>query len=236
MTDYDLVLYDKKFQCAHCDHEFKSKKVRMRHSHPIKRDSDFCVHYENQSENPILYHVVVCPECGFSFNDNFRKSVPDYIQQRIQEKITANWTPKDYTGVRTVREAISTYKLAIYTADIREESHCVLAGLSLRLAWMYRFQKNKTNEERFLHLALNEYELSFEEADYLNTDMSELKILYLIGELYRRLGEPNHALRYFSKVVEHPLKSTDPQMVRAARDQWQNMRDDMKKQRAAQKG
>jgi uncharacterized protein (DUF2225 family) len=63
--------------------------------------------------------------------------------------------------------------------------------------------------------------------------MSEIKLTYLIGELHRQLGDYNQALRYFSRVVEHPMKASEPQMVRTARDQWQMMREEMKRQREA---
>lgn len=231
MSRLDTILYDKKFTCTHCGYEFTSKKTRLRRSHPYKRDPDFCEHYEDHAENPILYHVVVCPQCGYSFNDQFRKEVPPQLEQLIEEKITANWTKKDYTGIRSIPEAIATYKLAIFAANIRREPHCILAGLCLRLAWLYRYQKKKEHEKRFLELALKEYEASYEQGDYMRAGMSEIKLTYLIGELHRQLGDYNKALRFFSKVIEHPLKANEPQMVRAARDQWQNMREDMKRQR-----
>ncbi|MFE4199117.1 DUF2225 domain-containing protein [Aneurinibacillus aneurinilyticus] len=228
MSRLDTILYDKKFTCPHCEHHFTSKKTRLRRSHPIKRDPDFCEHYDDHSENPILYHIVVCPRCGYSFNDQFRKEVPTQLQQLTEEKITANWTQKDYTGIRTIPEAVATYKLAIFAAGIHHEPHCVMAGLCLRLAWLYRYQNKKPEERRFLTLALGEYEASYQEGDYMRAGMSEIKLIYLIGELHRQLGDYNQALRFFSKVIEHPLKVNEPQMVRAARDQWQNMREDMK--------
>jgi uncharacterized protein (DUF2225 family) len=231
MSRLDTVLYDKKFTCAHCEYSFTSKKNRLRRSHPYKRDPDFCEYYEDQAENPILYHVIVCPRCGYSFNEQFRKEVPPQIEQRIQEKITNNWTPKDYTGIRTIPEAVATYKLAIFTADIRKEPHCVIAGLCLRLAWLYRYQKKEKKEKRFLQLALSEYEASYQQGDYVRAGMSEIKLTYLIGELHRQLGDYNQALRYFSRVVEHPMKASEPQIVRMARDQWQMMREEMKRQR-----
>jgi uncharacterized protein (DUF2225 family) len=234
MDPLDNILYDKKFICAHCQHSFASKKVRLRRGRPYRRDPDFCEHYENHVENPTLYHVVVCPECGYSSNESFRKEVPPQIEHLIEEKIAANWTKKDYTGARNIPEAIATYKLAIFTAGVRKETHCVLAGLCLRLAWLYRYQKKQTEEERFLRLALGEYEESYQTADYIKSGMSELMILYLLGELHHQLNDPGEALQYFSKVVEHPLKANDPQMVRLARDQWQTMREDMKKQRGAE--
>lgn len=234
MSRLDTVLYDKKFTCTHCENQFTSKKTRLRRSHPYKRDPDFCEYYEDQAENPILYHVVVCPRCGYSFNEQFRKEIPPQLEALIEEKITANWTEKDYTGIRNIKEAVATYKLAIFSATLRHEPHCVLAGLCLRLAWLYRYQKKEAEELRFIELALHEYESSYEQGDYVRAGMSELKLTYLIGELHRQTGDYTKALRFFSRVIEHPLKANEPQMVRAARDQWQNMREDMK--RAKDKG
>lgn len=233
MDNHDSVLYDKKFECAHCGHSFSSKKTRLRKSHPFQRDSDFCEHYENHAYNPILYHVVVCPRCGYSFNDQFRKHALPQIEGQIEEKITKNWTAKNYTGVRTIPEAIAAYKLTIFTANVRKEPHCVVAGLCLRLAWLYRYLKNESNEQRFLNLALTEYENSYTQGDYARAGMSELRLIYLIGELYRRTGDNGKALRYFSRVVEHPMRSSEPQIVNFARDQWQTMREEMKRARAA---
>jgi hypothetical protein len=50
-----------------------------------------------------------------------------------------------------------------------EKKNAVSAGLSLRLAWLYRAGKNEEQEKRFLGIALNAYEESFIHSDFAAT-------------------------------------------------------------------
>jgi hypothetical protein len=50
--------------------------------------------------------------------------------------------------------------------------------------------------------------------------MSEMKVLYLLGELYRRLEEHNKAIKFFSLVLEHKNKNLETGIVKMARVQW----------------
>ena len=52
----------------------------------------------------------------------------------------------------------------------------------------------------------------------------EAKVMYLIGELHRRLGNDNEALRWFTEMIgRHKKKS--PQLVKMARERWQFIRE-----------
>ena len=53
----------------------------------------------------------------------------------------------------------------------------------------------------------------------------ENKLMFLIGELYRRLGEAKTAVKWFSRVV-NDKKIVDAAMIRASRDMWQQVRND----------
>ncbi|MGW6662291.1 MULTISPECIES: DUF2225 domain-containing protein [Peribacillus] len=45
-----------------------------------------------------------------------------------------------------------------YCGALKKEKHIILAGICLQIAWLYRINKNKEQEERFLRFALKEYE------------------------------------------------------------------------------
>ena len=59
--------------------------------------------------------------------------------------------------------------------------------------------------------------------------MSEVKVLYLLGELSRKLGNNGKAASFFSKVIEQ-RESTEKQILEMARDRWHELRENKKDQ------
>ena len=76
-----------------------------------------------------------------------------------------------------IDEAIETYKLAYLSAMLKKEKFITLAGLTLRIAWLYRDKGAKDEEKRFLTIARNFYNASYSEGDYAGTQMSETRVL-----------------------------------------------------------
>ena len=212
--------YAKKVTCLYCHHDFKGLRVRSRFAIPYQIDSDFCTHYRFGNYVPYYYYVDVCPSCGFAFTEEFTDKFAPGTRELIQAKVGAQWDKRDYAHVRNVQAAIECYKLAIYAGTLKQERHVAMAGLCLRLAWIYRTEQNVEQEQRFLALALNEYEESYKRSDFNSTKMTEMKVLFLCGELSRRLGQYNKAISYFSRVVEHPDAGDEIKMVNMSREQW----------------
>lgn len=237
MIDKVSALYNKTSICRHCQAAFSTKRVRSGTLAMVNRDSDFCTRFTDQSLNPILYTVSVCPQCGFASTDQFTEKLAPWQKQAVDEQISAKWTPKDFGSIRHIAEAAVSYKLAIYAAELTDQPHSVKAGLYLRLAWLYRFQENSTEETRFIGMAVDEYELSYIHSDYTRGDkeMSEVRLLYLIGELYRRLEKYDLAIRYFGKALEFRNRSLESGILRMAQDQWQLAREEYKEKKQEQK-
>lgn len=220
-----VPLYDKKYTCSMCENSFTTKKVRSRFVKVIRFDTDFAPLYADGFENPNLYYINVCPDCGYSFTDDFSRYFPPGAKQVIQEKICSQWVPHNYGAERTSREAVNTFKLAAYSSMLKKEKHIVTAGLYIRIAWLYRSSENQDQEIRFLKLALKEYTESYSTGDYKGTQVSELRLMYLIGELSRRVGQTQDAVRFFSRVIEKQKQSVEPQIVELAKERWQEMRE-----------
>lgn len=222
-------LYDKKYNCTMCEHPFTTKKVRSRFVKVLSYDTDFAPLYAEESVNPNLYHVSVCPGCGFSFTDEFSTYFPPGSKKGISDKICSKWVPHDFGIERTIQEAMNTLKLGAYCSLLKKEKHIVTAGLYIRLAWLYRLQQEKEKQEiRFLKLALAEYTESFSTGDYKGTQVSELRLMYLIADLSRRTGNSQDAVRFFSRVIEKQRQSVEPQIIQMAKDRWQEMREEQK--------
>ncbi|MYL33755.1 DUF2225 domain-containing protein [Pontibacillus yanchengensis] len=221
-------LYDKSIACPFYSFSYTTKKARSRFIRPIHTDTDFCTTYKHEAINPLYYTVAVCPQCGYSFTDQFSSLFPQSSTTNIQHKIVDQWSFQNYSLERTRTESINTFKLAIYTANLKKEKPIVLAGLYIRLAWLYRETENHLEEARFMRLAEQGYRKSYEEDDLTHTEMTTIRVLYMIGEINRRLGNAHEAIQFFSKVVDKRKAAFDPKIVDMARDQWYKTREDYK--------
>jgi len=218
--------YEKKLTCIYCTKPFNTLRVRSRFSIPYQIDSDFCPHFREGNYNPHFYFVNVCPECGFAFSEEFSDQFPKGTKEIIRAQITGHWIKRSFGQVRNIHQALEAYKLAILAGSLKEEKYAVIAGLCLRLAWLYRSENNSEQEKRFMGMALNAYEESFVHSDFADTSMSEIKVLFMIGESSRRLGQYPKAVSYFSKVVQHKDAKDEQKIVNMAREQWRVTREE----------
>jgi uncharacterized protein len=220
--------FDRNIDCIHCKHKFTTKKLRSRFIKVTEYDTDFRPHYESDDVNPLFYNIFVCPECGFSFSDDFTKTFAPGTKQLIEEKVSSKWTSRHYGDERTIDDAINTYKLAGYCATLKKEKHIVSAGIYLRIAWLYRQKDNKEQEIRFLKLSRQEYLESYSTDDFKGTQVSEIRLFYLAGELSNRIGDIKGAAKYFSMVIEKQKQAVETKLVEMARERWQEIRDGQK--------
>ncbi|MFF5995907.1 DUF2225 domain-containing protein [Lysinibacillus sp. KU-BSD001] len=216
--------YEKKMDCLNCKKSFPTLKVRSKFIKVASSDSDFQPIYADENVQALYYNVFVCEHCGFSFTEDFTKYFAPGIKEQIDEQITKKWVHHDFNGERTVFQAIQAYKLALLCADIKKEKSVAKAGLALRLGWLYRSLKNAGQEQRFLKIARDQYMESFSTEDYASTQMSGVRIMYMIAELSRRLGDNENATRFFSKVIENQRTGGEAKLVEMAKEQWELMR------------
>jgi len=216
-------LYQISVACIHCRREFQTSRVRPSFKKPVKTDTDFCLHFKDGNENPEFYVVRVCPHCGFASTDSFSQQLSARQRTHFEEKVSSSWQTRDFGGKRTLAEAMHVYKLALLTAQIIGERDRVVAGILHHIAWLYRYQGDQEGELRFLRYALEAYIRVFETE---GLEMNSARLMFLIGELHRRLKEYPQAVRWFSKVI-NDKRIMDAGMIRACRDGWATVRDDM---------
>ncbi|WP_037291268.1 DUF2225 domain-containing protein [Saccharibacillus sacchari] len=207
--------------CVCCELTFQTSRVRPSFKQTIRRDSDFCAHYKN--ENPDFYVVRVCPHCGFAFTENSAAKLTPDQRKLFEEKVGATAKKKNYEGKRTLEAALETYKLALICAQVIKDKERIIASLLHHIAWLYRYAGNQEQEIRFIGFARDSYVRVYEtEAAGPN----DARLMFLIGELCRRLEEFNEAVRWFSRVI-HDQRIMDAGMIRASREQWATLREDM---------
>ncbi|NMO95600.1 DUF2225 domain-containing protein [Paenibacillus lemnae] len=214
-------LYKINVTCINCEHSFETSRVRPSFKKAILSDTDFCGYYKN--ENPDYYVVRVCPECGFASTENSAASLTEVQKSAFVKQIGNRWIERDFGGQRSLEDALETYKLALLCAQSTGEKDRILASLLHHIAWLYRYQGNQEQEQRFLTYSLDAYVRCYE---LEGTTGSDARLLYLIGEINRRVGRYSEAVQWFSRVVQDK-KIMDSAMIRASREQWALLREQM---------
>ncbi|WP_421662592.1 DUF2225 domain-containing protein [Lysinibacillus telephonicus] len=226
--------YEKKVDCLCCKKTFPTYKVRSKSIKVDHTDTDFCPIYSDSNVNALFYNIFVCEHCGFSFTEDFSKYFAPGTREVIEEQITKKWVPRSFNGERTIDQAIESYKLAFVSGMLKKEKAVSLAGLALRIGWLYRSLKNEEQENRFIKIARDQYIESFSTEDYKGTQMSDTRIMYMIAELSRRIGDLDDATRFFSKVIESQrIDGGEAKLVDLAKEQWQLVREQREKERSA---
>lgn len=219
-------LYSINVTCVQCGLEYTTSRVRPSFKKPTRTDTDFCAYYKE--ENPDFYVVRVCPECGYASTEHSTDKLTDKQKLEFASRIGNRWVRRDFGGKRSLEDAIEVYKLALLCSQVIGEQERLIASLLHHIAWLYRYQGNVEQEHRFLGYSLESYIRVFETE---GVGANDARLLYLIGEINRRLGRFNEAVQWFSRVVRDE-KIVDAAMIRASREQWQLIRQQMEEEGA----
>lgn len=221
------VLYTVSKICCVCDKKFLVTKVRSRLI-KLGQDTDFCTYYKHI--NPYYYSVWVCQHCGYAAQDNHFGAIASAKASTISQILTDKAMDMNYCLERTREQAANAYKLAIVFAKMEKLPASKLAGLHLRLAWLYREARLDAEEHTNLSLAAAYYEQALQRERLPVGKMTETTLAYLVGELLRRTGRLHQSLPYFNKVIATPQAKLEKRILVMARDAWQAVRADLKRQ------
>lgn len=223
------LLYVVEKDCPICQQKFPVTKVRNR-MRMLKQDTDFCTYYDGL--NPYYYVVWVCPHCGYAAQDSHFSELTNAAIEKIQAFLKGKKVSIDFGGERTLEQALKTYKLAIFYAEMINSLPSQLGGLYLKLAWLFREANRKEEEKLALTKAVENYDLALMKETLPIGNMSEMTLIYLVGELMHRIGKYEDALTYLSKVVNSPQARQEKRVLDMARDMWHQVRDEIKEKQA----
>lgn len=214
-------LYDKKLVCLYCGRKFTSKQVRLSQTKVLKQDSDYCTYY--QGENPVFYDVFICPHCGFAFTKSFSKLTPQKKEIVKNEYIRKLSNVPQLCGKRDIHQAVRAMELGALASYIINENKVITGNLFLRTAWLYRYQEDMENERKYLELALRFYLDAYQNGDSRDAVMPEHQLLFLIGDIYARLGRYSEAAKMFSMLLSD--KNAPPKIRARATEAWNQYKD-----------
>jgi len=210
-------IYDKKVVCPVCGSETKIKAPKKGSFRMLKKDSDLMQNYEGV--NPLFYGIEFCNECGYASLPAYFNTIRENQKNLIINNVSLKWKKNLYPDEYTVDVAIKQHKLALLNAVVKESLPSEKALICLRISWFYRMKEDNENERRFQEQCITAFEQAYMSENLPVGGLDNWTLLYLIGELYRRIGNNEKASSYFSQVLTSTgAPSKIKEMVRDARD------------------
>lgn len=208
--------YEKEVMCPVCDNKISVRVVKSKYIRIKSRDSDFMIRYNGP--NPLLYDVWLCTKCGYAAQSSKFEAISDAQVKVIKEQITKKWNyTREYPFPYTVDTAIELHQLALLTSMVKKDKDSEKAHLCLKTAWLYRIKGDQENENKFLTRSLDQFLKAYEYERLPVAGLNEPSLMYLIGELYRRLDDNASALKWFSNVIVS--RDVSPRIKDMAREQ-----------------
>lgn len=190
MTTLHLI----ELTCPVCDSEFRSQTVVATNGFGGKR-TDF--HERAAGMQPLPYFVHLCTHCGYAgVARDFSEDV--HPSELLKEQVWNELAP----ALRSSLPSGSLkYEHAAKVAAWQGSEPRYLADLYLRAAWCC-VDEGDTEAERFFrrHAAWS-FAAALDEYDGVPPDERAV-ITYLIGELWRRIGDNERAESWFERVAE----------------------------------
>lgn len=198
MTEFSA----KSLTCPCCANEFETKLVV---GFQIgAKDSDFCPRYLDGNPLPAFLHV--CPKCGFvGFESDYRELTKESDLERVKTLLDGfHWQEgQDLGGAERYRRAAL---IGIYSG----KRSAVVADLYLQATWCSRMEgEDDDDQKNARRKAIKYFELAIAANEFSPDDLPVVD--YLLGELNRRLGDKEKALKHFDKLDDHG--EVDPWLI-----------------------
>jgi uncharacterized protein (DUF2225 family) len=224
MSDPNILnhLFDKQVICPVCDSHFKTKTVKSKSPRVMAKDSDFFVRYS--VVNPYFYDVCICNSCGYAAMKSDFEKLKSHKKELVLSNVTPKWKPREYPDILDEKLAIERYKLALLNAMLINLPDSTKAMISLKIAWMNRLLDDTTQETLFLKQALEGFNDAYTREILPIYGLQRDSLMYLLGELNRKLGNYQNALLWYSKTIVSTNSSYKiKEMARVGKDLIKNI-------------
>ena len=197
--DPDGYIAKRKYECPVCGMNFESWFIRSAKVRLIGSDSDLRPHYE--PFDPLYYDVTFCPECGYAAMSSTFNTLTDNQVGLIRDAISEKYIKKIYPQMYTLADAIERYKMALFCSIVKKSRSSERAMLCLKLSWLERENHNSDAEREFAENALTGFLMAYQNESPPIAGLDEPTLIYLLGELSRRIGKLTDAMNFISKVL-----------------------------------
>ncbi len=208
-------------ECPLCEKTFPATKVRSK-LRLIRQDSDFNMIYEQI--NPLYYAILMCPHCGYAAQENTFSEITEKHANIIRDFLNTCTVKIDYANDRSREQAILLFKLAIFFSELISNKSSRIAGLYLRLGWLYREAKDTQKENMALAKALEHYEITIAKEAFPIGNMNDIMADYLIAQLQFLLGKYDQAAASFSRLISKPSAKAEKRIYELSKDTWNEIK------------
>jgi uncharacterized protein (DUF2225 family) len=191
-------------RCPICDTGFRSQSVVSTNSFGGKR-TDF--HERAAGTQPLPYLIHMCQRCGFSGSER-DFSEESEISPVLKEHVWNELAPSIAGGNVAGSEK---YEAAAKVAEWQGMEPRHVADLLLRAAWCCVDEGDSEAERFFRRKSGWKFEEALSTFDGVARDERAV-LTYLVGELWRRVGDTRQAIEWFNRVAN--------EIVDAATQQW----------------
>lgn len=196
--------------CPVCGNSFNSQAVATTNALGGKR-TDF--HDLAAGIQPLAYLVHMCGECGYSGEER-SFSEEGEVSPKLKEYVLNELAPK----VALTTTGSGKYEAAAKVAEWQGLEARSIADLLLRAAWCCVDEDDVEAERYFRRHAAWLFERALSQFDGV-TEEERAVLTYLVGELWRRIGDLRQARTWFEKVPDEVLDSESQEWIVAAAEQ-----------------
>lgn len=196
--------------CPICGNSFQSQAVVTTNAFGGKR-TDF--HERAAGTQPLAYLIHMCDECGYSGGErdfNHEAEISPLLKEHVLNELAPAVTPSTAGSAK--------YEAAAKVAEWQgmEERH--IADLLLRAAWCCVDEGDIEAERYYRRHAAWMFEKALARYDGVAADERAV-LTYLIGELWRRVGDLRQSADWFDRVSDEISDSASQHWILAAADQ-----------------
>lgn len=231
-SEFDITkyVYEKQFECPVCEVAFAAPVARFGKSRIVSQDTDLKQNYE--PFDPTAYDVVVCKDCGYAESvTSFEKVLPEKTKEQLLEIVKPDFKGRTYPMELTTEMSLERFYIMLVCNEVKKGNFGIRAYSYLKMAWICRNAED-IRESEYLRQALENFKLALQKETPPIAGMDESAVSYIIGELERRMGNDDEALRWFSTIVSS--RGAEGRIKDRARDQKDLIMQGRKKEQAAQ--
>ena len=223
LTKEELMayLYTRTIMCPVCSKEFSEIAVRRSKLRQLGVDKDFRVRFKDIDPN--FYEVLMCAHCGYAALSNYFDKITSKQQEWIKEKISPSYKHEEYEIPLSPKTALSRFKQALACAQAINAKASIKAIIGLKMAWVYREEKDSKGEITLLQFAYKNLSEAYTTEDFPLGNMDEATTKYILAELSRRLGNFDEAQRLIGDLIVS--RSTPSSIKERAQDLKDLIRD-----------
>lgn len=199
------TLQEIELQCPVCETRFRSKAVASTNSLGGKR-TDF--HERATGAQPLPYLIHTCEGCGYTGNErDFMEAgeVTPVLRNHVWNELAPRIAKAPMTGSEK-------YEAAAKVAEWRSMEARHVGDLLLRAAWCCVDEADVEAERYFRRKAAWAFEGALASWDSIAREERAV-LTYLVGELWRRIGDEKLACTWFDKVADEILDQAKQQWV-----------------------